>query len=267
MLARRLSKLLLICAGALVFLYLAVLTTLALAQRSFLYFPAGIVEAPVIKGAQVLHLDTADGERLLAWYVPPAAGKPLLLFFHGNGGNLATVEDTLADLARPGNGVLAVEYRGYPGSSGTPSEGGLIADAQAGYDKARALGIAPQRIIAFGESLGTGVAVALAAKNKIGGVVLISPHSSVADVAAAEYWMFPTRYLIWDSFHSDQRIAGIKAPLLIVHGTDDDAIPIRFARKLFDLASQPKRFIAIEEGGHRPTQEAMPQVLAWIRER
>jgi uncharacterized protein len=160
-----------------------------------------------------------------------------------------------------------VEYRGYPGSSGSPSEAGLIADAQAGYDKARALGIPPRQIIAFGESLGTGVAVALAARNEVGGVVLISPHDSVADVAASEYWIFPTRYLIRDSFHSDQRIAAVKAPLLIVHGTEDTAIPIRFGRKLFALANPPKRFITVDGGGHIPIDEAMPQVLAWISER
>jgi uncharacterized protein len=264
MLARRLPKLLLIPVGLPILLYLAALTTLTLGQRSFLYFPAGTVEAPMLNGAEVLHLDTADGEKLRAWYVPPAAGKPLLLFFHGNGGSLANVENTLATLARPGNGVLAVEYRGYPGSSGSPSEAGLIADAQAGYDKALALGLPPERIIAFGESLGTGVAVALAANNKVGGVVLISPHSSVADVAASNYWMFPTRYLVWDSFHSDRRIADINAPLLIVHGTDDPVIPIRYGRRLFALANQPKRFITIENGGHLPTGEAMPQMLDWI---
>jgi uncharacterized protein len=267
MVAKRLPKFLLIPAVALLGLYLAALATLTLGQRSFMYFPAGAVEAPMLKGAQVIHLDTADGEKLLAWYVPPAPGKPLLLFFHGNGGNLGTMEDTLADLTRPGNGLLAVEYRGYPGSTGSPSEAGLIADAQAGYDKALALGIAPGRIVSFGASLGTGVAVALAAKNKVGGVVLVSPHSSAADVAAETYWMFPTRQLIWDSYRSDLRIGAIRAPLLIVQGTDDTAIPMHFSRKLFDLANEPKRFVAIEHAGHLPIAQAMPDILAWIAKR
>jgi hypothetical protein len=116
----------------------------------------------------------------------------------------------------------------------------------------------------MGESLGSGVAVALAVGHEIAALVLDSPYSSIADVGAAIFWMFPVRALMSDSFRSDLRIARVVAPLLIVHGTKDEVIPIRLAEKLFALARAPKDFIRVEGGGHLALGQRIPQVLAWI---
>ena len=253
--------------AAIAVLYLVALAALYMAQRRLLYFPNAVEVAPASVGlsnAEQRALTTSDGETLLAWYIAPNAGKPLILYFHGNGGGLDLRADRFDAFAAAGDGVLAVEYRGYAGSTGAPSELGLLADGEAIWVEALRLGFPPARIVLMGESLGSGVAVALAARHEIAALVLDSPYSSVADVAAAIFWMFPVRALIKDSFRSDQRIAGVSAPLLIVHGTRDEAIPIHLAEKLFRLARGPKDFIHVEGGGHLALGLRIPQVLAWI---
>jgi uncharacterized protein len=248
-------------------LYLVALAVLSAAQRKLLYFPNTVEVSPASAGlanAERRHLTTSDGETLLAWYIAPAAGKPLILYFHGNGGGLDLRAERFDALVRPGDGLLAVEYRGYAGSTGAPSETGLLADGEATYAEARRLGFPPARIVLMGESLGSGVAVALAVGHEIAALVLDSPYSSIADVAAATFWMFPVRALMSDSFRSDLRIARVVAPLLIVHGTKDEVIPIRLAEKLFALARAPKDFIRVEGGGHLALGQRIPQVLAWI---
>jgi fermentation-respiration switch protein FrsA (DUF1100 family) len=248
-------------------LYFVALAVLYLAQRKLLYFPNTVEVSPASAGlanAERRHLTTSDGETLLAWYIAPAAGKPLILYFHGNGGGLDLRAERFNALVRPGEGLLAVEYRGYAGSTGAPSEAGLLADGEATYAEAGRLGFPPVRIVLMGESLGSGVAVALAARHEIAALVLDSPYSSIADVAAPIFWMFPVRALMSDSFRSDLRIARVVAPLLIVHGTKDEVIPIRLADKLFALARTPKDFIRVEGGGHLALGQRIPQVLAWI---
>ena len=248
-------------------LYLVALAVLYVGQRKLLYFPNTVEVAPGSVGlvnAERRHLTTNDGETLLAWYIAPAAGKPLILYFHGNGGGLELRAERFDALAGSGDGLLAVEYRGYAGSTGAPSEAGLLADGEAAYREARSLGFPTARIVVMGESLGSGVAVALAARHEIAALVLDSPYSSIADVAAATFWMFPVHALLRDSFRSDARIASVAAPLLIVHGTRDEVIPIRLAEKLFALAKAPKDFIRVEGGGHLALGLRIPQVLAWI---
>jgi len=161
--------------------------------------------------------------------------------------------------------VLALCYRGYGGSTGSPSEAGLIRDALAAYDYAVARQPAA-RIVLWGESLGTGVAVALAAERDVGGVILDAPFSSIADVGAAAYPFAPVRWLIKDPFHSDRRIARVHAPLLIRHGEGDAVVPIRFGERLFALANEPKRFERFAGEGHVITDErgGMDSVRAFL---
>jgi uncharacterized protein len=116
----------------------------------------------------------------------------------------------------------------------------------------------------MGESLGTGVAVDLAARYEVGALVLDSPYSSIVDVAAAHYWMFPVRLLMRDQFRSDEKIGRVVAPVLMVHGTADVTIPIRFSEKLFALANKPKDFIRVEGAGHLALGSIIPRVLQWI---
>lgn len=236
-------------------------------QRKLMYFPSRADVAPAEVGlpqARVLHLKTSDGETLVAWHIAPKPGKPLILYFHGNGGGLEQRNVRFQKLTETGYGLLAVEYRGYGGSTGTPSEAGLIEDGEAGYAAAIALGEAPKSIVVMGESLGSGVATQLAARHEIGALVLDSPFSSAVDVAASLYWMFPVRLLMSDRFRSNEAIGAVRAPLLIVHGDRDWVVPLRFGEKLFALANEPKRFIKVEGAGHLALGLAIPEVLRWM---
>jgi fermentation-respiration switch protein FrsA (DUF1100 family) len=233
--------------------YVGSLAALFLLQRSFL-FPIPQVErtAPAAAGfpqAEEHVLTTADGEKLIVWHVPAKPGHPAILYFHGNGDFLAGFFVRFGDMIADGTGVVALSYRGYFGSSGQPSEQGLLQDAEAAYAFTTAR-YSPDRIVAWGFSLGSGVAVALAAEHPVGKLILEAPYSSVADVAASMFPILPARLVIRDPFRSDLRIARVKAPLLIMHGERDPAIPIAFGERLFSLAHEPKQFVRFPDGGH-----------------
>ena len=159
----------------------------------------------------------------------PRDGKPVILYFHGNGGALHYRVERFRKLITDGIGLVALEYRGYGGLGGSPSEQGLIADAEAAYAYAAAH-YPVQQIVFWGESLGTGVAVALAAEKPVGRVILEAPFTSAAAVGARHYWYLPVRLLMKDQFHSDERIGKVTAPLLILHGVHDQtSFPTRWA--------------------------------------
>ena len=260
---RRALRLLL--ATALV-IYLTALAGLYVFQRHLLYFPDAQETPPAAVGlpqAERRHLTTPDGERLLAWRLAPAPGAPVVVYFHGNGGGIDLRAQRFAAFAAAGFGVWAVEYRGYGGSTGSPSEAGLTLDAETAYQAALA-DAPPERIVLLGESLGSGLAVKLAARHAVGAVALDSPYTSIVEVAAAKFWMFPVRWLIADRFASDAVIAQVKAPLLVVHGTADPVVPFRYGRRLFDLATSKKTFITVEGAGHLAMGLRLPETVAWI---
>jgi fermentation-respiration switch protein FrsA (DUF1100 family) len=251
-----------ICAA----LYAIVCIGLYAGQRKILFRCDAAEVDPATLGlkAQTLRLKTEDGESLLAWSFPPAPERPLILYFHGNAGGLDLRADRFRAIAEAGMGLLGIEYRGYASSTGSPSERGLKLDGEAAYAAAIASGVAPQRIVAVGESLGSGVAVALAARHELGALVLDSPYSSIADVAAATYWFAPVRALLRDPFRNDLLIGSVKAPVLIVHGTKDGVVPIRFGEKLFALANPPKEFWRVEGAAHLAMGERLAETLNWI---
>jgi uncharacterized protein len=193
-------------------------------------------------------LTTADGEKIIVWHVPAKPGYPVVLFFSGNGDFLAGRVRRFRSIISDGTGLVALSYRGYAGSSGSPSEAGLLQDAAAAYTFATAHYDA-KRIVVWGFSLGSGVAVALASEHAIGKLILEAPYTSSVDVAASLFPFVPVRLLMRDPFHSDRRISHIVAPLLVMHGENDNAIPIRFGERLFALAHEPKRFVRLQ-GGH-----------------
>ncbi len=253
--------------GALV--YVVVLLNMAIFQRNLMYFPGrdqGPASAFDLPEARTLRLSAADGERIVAWYQAPAAGQVVFLYFHGNGGTLAIRAKTFQRLTADGSGLLAIDYRGYGGSTGTPTEKGLLLDGEAAYRKLTTSGVAPGRIVIIGESLGTGVAVAVAGKRPVRAVVLDSSFSSAADVAQSVYAWIPVRFLMLDSFDSLSRIAAVKAPKLFLHGAMDGVIPIAFARRLFDRAPAPKTFVELPHRGHAVMFDvAMPNTIkAWL---
>jgi uncharacterized protein len=233
--------------------YLLVLAYLYLFQRQLQYFPdrsrPQLAELAQL-GVREVQLTTADGLSLLSWYLPPREGRPVILYFHGNGGNIGYRADRLQRFGGEGYGVLLVGYRGYGGNPGSPSEAGLYADAQAALDFLEREGIAAGRLVLYGESLGSGVAVHLAAQRPVAGLILESPYTSIAALAQYHYPYIPASLLIWDRFDSLSRIGEVKAPLLILGGGQDAIVPARFSQALFDAAPQPKESWLAPNAGH-----------------
>jgi fermentation-respiration switch protein FrsA (DUF1100 family) len=181
--------------------------------------------------------------------VPPRGDKPVFLYFHGNGASLRWRVDRFRALIADGSGLVALSYRGYGGSSGRPTEPGLVNDALAAYAFARAR-YQPARIVVWGESLGSGVAVALAAEHPVGHVVLEAPFTSAVDVGAGHYWFVPVRLLMKDQFRSDLRIGKVTAPVLVLHGDRDYVVRITLGERLYGLINAPKRFVRFPGAGH-----------------
>jgi len=232
--------------------YACLILVLYLAQRSLLYVPSTLRTTPGASGlpqAQEIVLVTSDGEKVIAWYVPPKDAKPLVIYLHGNAEILPWKVDRHREIVADGTGLLALSYRGYAGSTGSPTEDGLHRDADAAYALAVAQ-VPPERIVVWGHSLGTGVAVRLAAERRIGKLVLEAPYTSAVDIAARAYPFAPVRLMMKDQFRSDLRIADVTAPVLVLHGGRDDVIPIAFGERLYGMIRAPKRFVRFAEGGH-----------------
>ena len=250
-------------------IYALVLIGLAVFQRRLVYFPDRRLADPAaagMTGVEDLRLVTDDGETLVAWHAPPREGYPLILYFHGNGGSLIDRVSRFRLLMASGYGFLAVSYRGYGGSTGAPTEAGLMRDGETAYREARKRGYPGGRIVLMGESLGTAVATVLAVNHDAAALVLDSPYSSAVDVAVAHYWMLPVRWLLLDRYRADLAIRDVHIPLLVVHGSRDYIIPISLARRLFDLANDPKTFMAVPDAGHLVLDApgVFPRVRDWI---
>jgi fermentation-respiration switch protein FrsA (DUF1100 family) len=234
-------------------IYLVGIAVLYFKQREMLFpIPPVGRTAPTAAGfpqGQEDVLTSADGEKVIIWHVPPKPGRPVVLFFPGNGDFLAGRVSRFRAITSDGTGLVALSYRGYAGSTGSPSEVGLLRDAAAAYAFTTARYPA-DRIVAWGFSLGTGVAVAIAAEHPVGKLILEAPYTSTVDVAASLFWFVPVRLLMRDPLHSDRRIADVSVPLLIMHGDADPAINIRFGERLFALAHEPKQFVRFPGGGH-----------------
>jgi uncharacterized protein len=221
-------------------------------QRGMMYLPDRAHTPPAAAGlaqADEQTLTTEDGERVIVWHVPPGEGRPVVLYFQGNGGALRLRVSRFQSLVADGTGLIALSYRGYGGSSGRPSEEGLIADARAVHDFAVER-YSADRLVLWGESLGGGVAVALAAERPVGKLVLEAPFTSAADVAASVYPFVPVRLLMKDQFRSDERIAHVSVPVLIMHGENDNVVPFRLGERLYELVRSEKRFVRFAAGGH-----------------
>jgi uncharacterized protein len=234
-----------------VVVYGAFVALVYVAQRLLQYFPERQRTPPSAIGlanADEVVLDTVDGEHVIVWHVPPRNGQPVFLYFHGNGGSLRWREERFHDLIDDGSGLVALSYRGYGGSSGRPTEKGLIEDARAAYAFAVARYPAGQLVL-WGESLGSALAVALAAA-RVGCLVLEAPFTSAVDVGVQHYRFVPVRLLMKDQFRSDLWIGKVRAPVLIVHGENDTIVPIGLGERLYGLVRMPKRFVRVAGAGH-----------------
>jgi uncharacterized protein len=221
-------------------------------QRRMIYFPA---PGPVPPAASLLSngrdvvIDTDDGIRLGASYFPVGSDGPAVLVCHGNGGDRAGRVDLASALNRMGLSVLLFDYRGYGGNPGHPTEEGLATDARAAQAwLASQPGV--DKIVYFGESLGAAVAVGLAIERPPAALVLRSPFTSLADVAAVHYPWLPVRRLLLDRYPSTERIGSVGVPVMVIAGDRDDIVPTRLSRRLYDAANEPKRFVLVPGAGH-----------------
>jgi uncharacterized protein len=232
--------------------YIAGVAALYFGQRVLLYLPWPMRISPAAAGlpeAEEVVLTTSDGERVIAWHVPPRPDRPVVIYFHGNAETIAKRVPRHRDLIADGVGLVALSYRGYMGSTGRPTEEGLLRDAEAAYEFTVSR-YPSDHIALWGHSLGSGVAVALAATRPVAKLVLEAPFSSTADVAASMFPFVPVRWLMHDQYRSDLRIGAVKASILILHGDKDRVVPVALGERLFALAREPKRFVHYPDGGH-----------------
>lgn len=263
-------RLLAIVAVALACAYAGVLGLLYVKQRDLLY-PRNPARAEIaaanLPGVEEVRLTTADGETLIAWVVPPREGKPVLLFFHGNAGNFGGPgrQARFRALTQDGTGLFAVNYRGYGGSTGAPSEAGLEQDAFAAYDAAMAR-FGADRLVGYGELLGTGVVLKLAASKALRAVILEAPYMSTIAVAQQIYPYVPVALLMHDQFRSDLAIGKVRGPVLVLHGVRDTVIPYSQGETLFALANAPKRFVRFPDGNHGNlvSQGSVPEIRRFL---
>ena len=235
--------------------YLMVLVAAMFFEESLIYFPVAYPEGdwnPAGLEFEDAWFQAADGTRLHGWYVPKAGARAAVLFCHGNGGNITHRIDSIEMLHRQsGVSVLIFDYRGYGRSEGKPSEAGVLADARAARDWLAAREKIPAaRVVLMGESLGGAVAVDLAARDGARALVLESTFSSLPDVAAYHYPLLPVRWLMRTRFDSVGKIGDYHGPLLMAHGDADTIVPLRFGRRLFEAANQPKRLIVLPGHDH-----------------
>jgi uncharacterized protein len=250
----------------------ALLTLLWLTQRRMMYFPSADVPLPAQVGlsrAESVTFATDDGLTLNGWFVP-GEGSTLgtVIVFNGNAGNRAYRSDLAAQLAAHGLAVLLFDYRGYGENPGSPTEEGLALDARAArrYVLSR-VDVDARRLVYFGESLGTAVAVRLAVEHPPQAVILRSPFTSFAEMGRLHYPMLPVGWILRDRYPSIDRIARIGCPLLVIAGSADAIVPAAQSRRLFEVALEPKRLEIVEGADHNDeVLAAGPRLVTAITE-
>lgn len=239
--------------AAMALIYVLVAVAAMIFQRRLLYIPDAARVSPREAGltdVSEVEMKTPDGETLIVWAAPAKEGRPTLLYFHGNGGGLIDRRERIQRFTTAGYGLFMMSYRSYSGSTGAATEKANIADASLAFDTLVARGVRPSEIVIYGESLGTGVAVQTAAARKPGGVILDAPYTSMIAAAQQHYAWLPVKPFLIDTYRSDQHIANVTAPLLILHGALDGIVGADLGRKLFALANQPKDMVVFEQGNH-----------------
>ena len=248
--------------------YGAAVGYLYLFQRSFVFQPGGTLATPAEEGldsVEIVTITTADGTALTGWHAEPQAGRPSILYFHGNASNISARADHFRPMLDSGFGLLAMSYRGYPGSGGSPSEAALLSDGLELFDW---LAARSEAIVPYGESLGSGVAIHVASERPARALILEAPFTAAVDIARATYPWVPVGLLMHDQFVSRERIARVEEPVLIVHGAEDRIVPVEHGRQLFGMAREPKRLQIFEAAGHHDLWDRglWPVVLEFLEE-
>jgi fermentation-respiration switch protein FrsA (DUF1100 family) len=233
-----------------------VVTVLWALQRQLIYFPDPAPVPPardVIVGARDVTLRTADGLELGAWFIPASGSVDTgvaVLVAPGNGGNRAGRAGFAQELSRRGLAVLLMDYRGYGGNPGSPSQDGLAADADAAVAALEELGYPPQRTVYFGESLGSGVVAALQARQPSAGIVLRSPFTELADVGAHHYPWLPVRAVLRDRFLVVEHLATSDVPVTVIYGDRDSVVPTVLSARVADHALSLAERVVIAGADH-----------------
>ena len=225
---------------------------LASVENLFLFHPARkLASDPSVLGLDYedVLIDSSDGVQLHGWYLP-AAGSPTILYLHGNGGNIADRIDKAACLVHQGYPVLMVDYRGYGGSSGSPSEEGVYRDAVAMYQwLRREHGLEPGEIVVWGMSLGGAVAVELASRVEVGALIAESTFTDTREVASIVYPWLP-RLFLRQRFDSRSKVGRLTIPKLFIHGGQDEVVPLAMGQSLYEAAAPPKSFYLVPGAKH-----------------
>jgi uncharacterized protein len=250
-------------------LYLLFVTIFFFTQRSLLYFPSRsyvpLSDAHANPAFQEFVVRTSDGIDLKAWYTPATTKHVTIVFFHGNADSLYGAAQIADPYIEDGYGFLVTEYRGYSGLPGRPTEAGLYNDGRAYIRGLGAKGITSEKVILFGHSLGTGVAVEMAKEFNVRGLMLLAPYLSIPELARIDFPFFPSSYLALDRYENEKKIDGIHVPLLIVNGDRDQVIPPSQGIRLYDLAHQPKEFHSLPGRGHNDAfDQFAPISMDWI---
>jgi len=236
--------------------YAGFLGLLYVTQRQMIYFPDKTPPAHVPEGVEAINVMTKDGLTLQAWFIPAVGSKPTIILFHGNAGNYSHRIYKAAEYAQKGYGVLLAEYRGYGGNDGNISEQGFYVDGRAYMDfLMNDKKIPAEKIVVYGESIGTGTATQIAMEYDVTALILETPFSSLEERAQMQYFFVPVKYLLKDKFMNIEKIDQINAPLLIMHGKKDEVIPFSLAQKLFDKAKMPKVFHDFPQANHNNLYE------------
>lgn len=239
--------------AALSYAFLVVL--LWLLQSRFIYYPGmgrEIATTPSAHGARYddLTLETSDGERLNAWWVPAESPRGAVLLLHGNAGNISHRIHYALMFRRLGYSTLLLDYRGYGKSTGSPTEQGTYVDAESAWRWLTITRRVPERdIVVFGESLGGGVASWLAARHQVRALILASTFTSAVDLGSELYPFLPVRLVSRFRYNTLARLRDVRAPVLVVHSREDEIIPFRHGRRLFETAGEPKAMLELA-GGH-----------------
>ena len=242
-----------------------------LLHRYFIYMPDKTRVAPRdvgLPGVQEVTLKGAGGVTLIAWYLPARDGKPTLLYFTGNAGNVANRASKIAMIAADGYGIFMLNYRRYGGSGGRPSEVKNIADAALAYDCLRGQGVSPQDIVVYGESLGTAIAAPLSLQRDVKALVLESAFTSAVDVGQLLWPGFPLSLIMVDQYRTIDHIAQVKVPLFMIHGGRDAVTPLDQARRVYRAANEPKSLVVLSRADHNDLYErgAWEKVRGFLEE-
>lgn len=222
-------------------------------QRNLLYHPSenNYLDDQIKFNYEEVKINVEKDIQLKSWFVKKDLKKyKTLVFFHGNAGNLFNRVHKLNELNKLDINILLISWRGFSGNRGKPTEKNLYNDAKKSIKWLEDLGVKKDKIILYGESLGTGVAVELAQENKYNCIILESPFTSIANAAKIYYPYLPINLLLKDRYDSLNKIDKIKTPVLIMHGKQDDLVPFSMGRELFDKANYPKDSFFSRDDNH-----------------